>query len=305
MIAPAMSVESLIVIVAALLIGSIGKAITGFGLPLIAIPVMAVFIGVETAVVVMVIPATYSNVVLLREFRGSVARLRGLWLAIGIGLAGIAIGTWLLKTLEPGILSLVLSGWIGVYLLTQISGINVPVRIARGRGVLSATIGIGGICQGATGIAGPIVVTMLHAMKLERPVLVFACSGADRPRPRSAVGHHRDRRHCQGATGIAGPIVVTMLHAMKLERPVLVFAFSAVFFAYGVAQIASMAVLGLFTWERFIQGLIALIPVVIGLPVGLWLGRRISARAFNICVIVLLSVMGLKLAHDGIAVLGL
>lgn len=255
MIAPAMSVESLIVIVAALLIGSIGKAITGFGLPLIAIPVMAVFIGVETAVVVMVIPATYSNVVLLREFRGSVARLRGLWLAIGIGLAGIAIGTWLLKTLEPGILSLVLSGWIGVYLLTQISGINVPVRIARGRGVLSATIGIGGICQGATGIAGPIVVTMLHAMKLERPVLVFA--------------------------------------------------FSAVFFAYGVAQIASMAVLGLFTWERFIQGLIALIPVVIGLPVGLWLGRRISARAFNICVIVLLSVMGLKLAHDGIAVLGL
>ena len=48
MIAPAMPVESLIVVVAALALGAVGKAITGFGLPLVAVPVMAAFIGVET-----------------------------------------------------------------------------------------------------------------------------------------------------------------------------------------------------------------------------------------------------------------
>lgn len=255
MIAPAMSVESLIVIVAALLVGSIGKAITGFGLPLIAIPVMASFIGVETAVVVLVIPSTYSNVVLLREFRGSAMKLPGLWPAIAIGLIGVAIGTWLLKTLEPGILALVLAGWIGVYLLSKFADINLPASIARSPVLLSATIGIGGVCQGATGIAGPIVVTMMHAMRLERSVLVFA--------------------------------------------------FSAIFLAYGMAQMVAMLALDLFTWERAVQGLVALIPVVIGLPFGLWLGRRISARVFNICVIGLLVLTGLKLAYDGTVALGL
>ena len=57
-----MSIESLAVVIAALLVGTLGKAITGFGLPLFAVPAMAAFIDVQTAVVVMVLPSTLSNV---------------------------------------------------------------------------------------------------------------------------------------------------------------------------------------------------------------------------------------------------
>ena len=60
-----MSIESLAVVIAALLVGTLGKAITGFGLPLFAVPAMAAFIDVQTAVVVMVLPSTLSNVWLM------------------------------------------------------------------------------------------------------------------------------------------------------------------------------------------------------------------------------------------------
>jgi len=248
-----MTVESIIVIVAALLAGAVSKAITGFGLPLVSIPVMAAFLGVETSVVVMVAPVVYSNLVLLREFRGAPA-VRGLGRAIAVGFAGIALGTWLLETLDPGVLALVLAAWIGFYLVGQLTRVDLFGRVSRHGRLLVGAVGLGGICQGATGIAGPIIVPAMHAMRLERSQMVFAMA--------------------------------------------------AVFGAYGVAQAVAMGIFGLFTKERLLLSLVATVPVVIGLPIGLWLGRRISAPAFNRCVLALLAIMGLKLAHDGAAALG-
>ena len=254
MIARAMSVDSLIVVVAALAIGSIGKAITGFGLPLVAVPVMAAFIGVETAVVVMVIPSGYSNLALLWEFRRSAGAVPGLWPAIGLGLCAIGLGTWLLRVLDPALLRLVLAGWIGVYLASRAIGVTVPAAAGRCRAVVAAAVALGGVCQGATGIAGPVLVTAMHALRLDRAALVHALS--------------------------------------------------AVFFSYSIAQIASMSMFGLLTAERAAQGLIALVPVVVGTWLGLKLGRRIDARTFNVCALALLAAMALKLAHDGIAGMG-
>jgi len=245
-----MSVESIVVAVAALLIGTIGKAITGFGLPLIAIPVMAAFIDVETAVVIMVFPSTLSNVWLLWEFRRAASRIERLPLAVALGLVGIALGTWLLKTLDHRVLALVLAGWIGVYLLLQISRRKFDFSGAQQRVMLPLVVGLGGVTQGATGIAGPIVVTYLHAFKLDRGMMVFAVS--------------------------------------------------AIFLSYGFAQVASMVALELMTWERLVTGLVAMVPVLFGMPLGLYIGRRIDARAFNVCVYLLLGLTGLKLVWDGL-----
>ena len=248
-----MSAESIIVIVAALLVGTVSKVITGFGLPLIAVPVMATFIGVETSVVVMVAPILYSNAVLLREFRDA-APVRGLWAAIAAGFAGIVFGTWILKTLDQEVLSLVLAGWIGVYFISRLVDVELPLRVARDSWWLMSAVGLGGVFQGATGIGGPIVVTLIHAMQLERRQMVFALS--------------------------------------------------AVFGSYALAQIAAMFTLDLFTQERLILSLGAMIPVVMGLPLGLWLGERISVRAFNLLILVLLAILGVKLAYEGATSLG-
>ena len=102
-------------------------------------------------------------------------------------------------------------------------------------------------------------------------------------------------------TGIAGPIIVTYMHAMKIDRNVLVFGLSAVFLAYGLGQAVIYVSLGLVNEARLIQSVVAMIPVFVGMPIGLWLGRRINAKTFQVCVIVLLLVSGAKLFWDGLA----
>lgn len=245
-----MSIESILVIVVALAVGSIGKAITGFGLPLVAIPVIAVFIGVETAVVIMVIPSTLTNLWLMWEHRTRASTMDSLWLVIVAGVVGICIGTWLLSRLNDQVLSLMMALWIGVYLanLAFKGGVRVPYRL--GRHLTPPVTFVGGVFQGATGIAGPIIVTYLHALRLPAATQVFM-------------------------------IVV-------------------IFMSFGPTQLVAMWTLGLFTEERLWLSLLAVIPVVIAMPIGLRIARVINRRVFDACVIVLLVATGLKLAWDGI-----
>ena len=248
-----MSIESLAVVIAALLLGTLGKAITGFGLPLFAVPAMAAFIDVQTAVVVMVLPSTLSNAWLMWTFRQSAAAIPGLWAGLGCGVVGIGLGAWLLSALDPAIMALVLSGWIAVYLLAELARYEIPPRLTDSRGMLASVIGLAGICQGATGIAGPILVTFMYAMRRPREVVVFALS--------------------------------------------------AVFLSYGVVQAGFYLSLGLVTEARLWQGAAAAIPVILFMPVGLWIGRRIEARVFRYLVRALLLAAGVKLFADGLGAL--
>ena len=248
-----MPMESVAIVVVALLVGTLGKAITGFGLPLIAVPAMAAFIDVQTAVVVMVLPSTLSNAWLMWTFRREAGTIPGLWGAIGAGLIGIGLGAWLLKALDPAVMSLALSGWVAVYLLTLLVRYEIPRSLTDNRTVFAAAIGLGGVSQGATGIAGPVIVTFMHAMRLERGVLVFGLS--------------------------------------------------AIFFSYGLIQAGFYWSLGMATEERMLHSLAATIPVLLGMPVGLWIGRRIRAKTFGYVVIALLVASGTKLFVDGLGAL--
>lgn len=168
-----MSVESVIVMFLALAVGAFGKAITGFGLPLIAIPFMAAFMGVEQAVVVMVIPATLTNLWLIWEHRERAATVDGLWLILGAGVAGAVAGTWLLSELNDRVLSLLIAGWIAVYILNQLFGRGLRIPERAGLRMIPPVSALGGVFQGATGMAGPIVVTYMHALRMAPAVQVF------------------------------------------------------------------------------------------------------------------------------------
>ena len=66
------------------------KGITGLGLPLVAIPVLAGFIGVERAVVLMLVPGIGLNFGLLWNYRAHTAALANLRLIVVVdrGAAG-------------------------------------------------------------------------------------------------------------------------------------------------------------------------------------------------------------------------
>ncbi|MCH8129617.1 MAG: hypothetical protein IIC70_06920, partial [Acidobacteria bacterium] len=67
------------------------------------------------------------------------------------------------------------------------------------------------------------------------------------------------------------------------------------FAVLGAVQVVSLAAVGAYDAERFLAGLLAIIPVVVVLPMGTWVGERVSQRTFEILVLVVLGAAALRL----------
>jgi uncharacterized protein len=238
------------IIIVAIAVGAFVKGVTGSGLPQVAIPVMAIFLGVEHAVVVMAVPGIVSNTWLLWRYRHHLPETRDLPVLLATGTLGAIGGTWLLKELDPRILSGVLASVILGYVL---------LRTARPSFALSA-----GVTQ-----------------RLSAPVGLAAGT-------------------LQGATGISGPLLTTYIHGYRYPPRVYVVALVTMFQVFSVVQTATLVGLGLFTTERFSQGMLTLVPMAIALHLGTLATSRMSARAFDRWVLALLVASAAKLAHGAI-----
>jgi len=91
-----------------------------------------------------------------------------------------------------------------------------------------------------------------------------------------------------GATGISAPVFATYTHSLNLPRTGFIFAVTVPFTVLGAALIVSLAAVGAYDRERLIAGLIAVIPVIIVTPIGSRVGERMSQRAFQLAVLVML-----------------
>ena len=166
----------ILVIVVAIAIGAFVKGVTGAGLPQIAIPVMATFLGVERSVVIMAIPGVVANGWLVWANRDALRLTRDLPTRLATGTIGAVAGTMLLKTLDAQLLSLVLAAMIIAYVAvaTLHPGLTLSPGLTR---IASPPVGLlaGGL-QGATGISGPLISTYLHGYAFPSHVYVFSIS---------------------------------------------------------------------------------------------------------------------------------
>lgn len=99
----------------------------------------------------------------------------------------------------------------------------------------------------------------------------------------------------QGATGISSPIGVTFIHAMNLARDAHVFAVSAMFLLFSLVQLPALWAAGIMRPEWLLQGLLALIPILIFMPLGQWISGRLSRKAFDRMILIFLGIIGLKM----------
>lgn len=168
--------EGLLVVTAGVALGSLLKGITGIGGPLIAIPVLAAFLGVERAVVVMAVPGVAMNAWQIWEYRRDVSKTRHLGVLTLTGMMGVALGTWALATLDERILSAGLAAAVIAYLITRWVNPTFQITDRAGR-LLSPFVGFGsGAMQGSTGISAPVVATYVHGFNLSREGYVLAVS---------------------------------------------------------------------------------------------------------------------------------
>lgn len=171
-----MDTTAFVVIFLALALGGLAKAITGLGLPLIAIPIISVWLGVETAVVIMALPTAVTNLWLIWSLREGRHEFRGLWPLFVTSGVGAVVGTYLLTSISDRAITLVVAlivfGFITLRLLQPDFQLDRGLfrRIAAPVGTLI------GVVHGATGISGPLVATYVAAAKAPRVPHVFLVS---------------------------------------------------------------------------------------------------------------------------------
>jgi len=102
----------------------------------------------------------------------------------------------------------------------------------------------------------------------------------------------------QGATGISAPVAATYVHAMRLEHGAHVYALSWLFLAVTAMQVVALGAAGILRWEWLAEGVFALLPVALAMPLGHRLAARLDRRIFDRVILAMLAVIGLYLALD-------
>jgi uncharacterized protein len=171
-----MDYTALSIIFAAIAVGSFAKGLTGIGLPLIAIPTIGAFVGIEQAIVLMTLPVFISNVWIVWGYRKLFTKFEGLWLSLGVAAVGTILGTIILVVLTERTLITLMACWIGLYLINLWfnPGWRLQGKAAKYGSPVFALLA--GVSQGATGIAGPPVAIWMHAFRLTGEAYVFGVS---------------------------------------------------------------------------------------------------------------------------------
>ena len=136
-----------------------------------------------------------------------------------------------------------------------------------------------------------IILLAYVALRLATPHWVLGTEMARRFGPLAGLGGGT----LQGATGISAPIGVTFIHAMGLERSAHVFAVSAMFLLFAVVQLPALWAAGVMQPLWMLQGVLALVPILIFMPIGQWVSGKLSRRAFDRMILIFLGVIGLKM----------
>lgn len=142
-------------------IASVVRGFTGFGLALVAVPLIQFIMPVtDTAVFIAIINIIFS-VIYYRRSRKLVKQQPLGRMALWTGI-GVAAGTLILKYINPAYIQLVWGLLIIIIVFALTRGLN--LRISSDAMAMTYSGLFGGLLAGATGITGPPVAIILSSM---------------------------------------------------------------------------------------------------------------------------------------------
>jgi hypothetical protein len=141
---------------------SVVRGFTGFGLALVAVPLIQFLMPVtDTAVFIAIINFIFSILYYRKSkeiVKGQPLGAMALWTG-----AGVATGTVILKFVSPGYIQLIW-GLLIIFIVVALErGLNLQIRSERAALTFSGLFG--GLLAGATGITGPPVAIILSSIK--------------------------------------------------------------------------------------------------------------------------------------------
>ena len=173
-----MSTLDLVVIGVAVILGALVKSVTGMGLPLIALPIISLFVSPEAGIAVLAIPAIVQNAGIVSTNWHARRDTRGLWLFCLAGGAGVVIGTLSLGAVPEQVTLIALDATIITWLYQRWRNPDHEVPRHKER-IYSPVAGlIAGVFQGGSGVSGPVVAAWHQALRLPRDAFVFSIATA-------------------------------------------------------------------------------------------------------------------------------
>jgi uncharacterized membrane protein YfcA len=213
------------------------KGVSGMGGPLLAVPFIASLTSVEHAVVVLSLANMVSNGWLLWEHRAG-AKGTGFVMIpfLTVGTLAVIAGTWLLTEIDDRILSVVIAVVIATYIWRYFADPAFGLEKKTARRIAAPMGLLGGGLLGATGTAGPLIMTYLHSVRMSRASfihmmsLTFTVFGVIQLTTLVVLGSFTPERTTQAVWAILPVAVVTavgirigrLINQKTFERVVLV-----------------------------------------------------------------------------------
>ena len=210
-----MSTTELVVVGVASAVAMLAKSATGLGYPVVAIPMVAAVAGVETAVVVVTLPAAVANLLVGWRTRHSRSETRDVPVLSATSALGAVGGTFVLVSAPEQPLLIVLAAAVVLFTIRSLwfGDIAVPAEVGRRA---SPAVGVAaGIMQGAVGVSGPIIGSWLYAYRLPREAYVFSLSvlflvsGAAQIATLGSINAYTSDRLVAAAVGL-GPVLAVL-----------------------------------------------------------------------------------------------
>ncbi|MCB2101657.1 MAG: sulfite exporter TauE/SafE family protein [Rhodobacterales bacterium] len=165
---------ALLTVCGALFAGGLVKGAAGFGLPLVAVPLLAFVFPVPQAIALMMLPILASNIFILARapaLKQTVVRLWPLILSLCLGLA---ISARLLKVMDPAHLLIGMGIVVLIFVAQSVTHANLRVR-ARQEPWMAPIMGlISGLIGGVTGFFSMPAIAYLSALGLGKDGFVTA-----------------------------------------------------------------------------------------------------------------------------------
>lgn len=156
------------------LVAGIVKGIVGFGLPTVALALLAATVGLKPAIALTVFPALLTNIWQGLAGGHLVLLLKRLAPMLVMIVAGVFLGTMLLVQADAKVLTIFLGCLVIVYALTGLMRLQIP-KAGRSEVWMSPVLGV--VNGTVTGITGTFIVPgllYLQALDLPRVQLVQA-----------------------------------------------------------------------------------------------------------------------------------
>ena len=231
-----MSTTELIVVGVASAVAMLAKSATGLGYPLVAIPILATLVGVETAVVVVTLPNAAANLLVGWRTRHARSETRDVLVLSATSGVGAALGAFILVSAPERPLLIVLAATVLLFVIRSVWFGEVAVSPSVGRQASPLVGAVTGVMQGAVGVSGPIIGTWLYAYRLPRDAYIFSLSvlfliaGAAQITTLASIGAYDSDRLIAAAVGFgpvlavlpAGEYVRARLSGSQFDRAVLV-----------------------------------------------------------------------------------